>query len=131
MKKIVLLVSLFIALNAQEILFKNIDIPAELKSKITTYWKLRYADNYNKKKLYAMELPYLQYLYSPEEYRAFVPPIDYESVVFNKIFKSKPNMIELGAWLQYSEDKKFYIHDLWIKVGNRWYHRFIDRLTPF
>ena len=131
MKKIVALFILSCTLFAQEIIFKNISIPHDLQSKIKQYWHLRYEDNYNKKKLYAMELPYLRYLYTPKEYRAFVPPIEYEKIVFNKIFINKPNIIELGAWLVYDEKNRFYIHDKWIKVGKKWYHRFVDKLIPF
>lgn len=122
---------LAVTLFGAKIEFRPLNIEKSLKHKIKTYWNYRESSHYDLNRLYNMELPYLRFLYTKTEYRSFAPPLDFERVIFNKIFQNKNQKIELGGWLVDIDGEKHYIHDLWVKMDGKWYHRVNDKLLPF
>ncbi len=131
MKQLIVLLVLTLSLFGSQIEFSKISIDQGVKKEITTYWKARETSNYDLKKLYGMELAYLKFLHSKEEYRAFAPPLEFEQIKFDKIFQNKNAKLELGGWIITLDGDKHYFHDLWVKMDGKWYHRVKDKLLPF
>ena len=120
-----------VSLFGAKVEFEALNIEKSLQKEIQTYWSYRESSNYDLQKLYNMELPFLKFLYTKMEYRAFAPPLDFTKIEFDKIFKNKNGKIELGGWIVDTDDEKHYFHDLWIKMDGTWYHRVSDKLLPF
>lgn len=130
MKTLISLIMFIQTLTAVDIDFK-VQLDHSLKESFKTYWSLKESDNYNLKSLYAMELPYLRYLYTIKKYKRFAPPLEIKRVEVTKIFKKSKDKIELGAWLYNFDGEKSYFHDFWVKMDDKWHHRVIDKLLPF
>ncbi|SFP30403.1 hypothetical protein [Hydrogenimonas thermophila] len=129
--KILIIVFLFVQmLFAVEFDFK-VPLESSLQESFKRYWSLKESESYDLKTLYKMELPYLRYLNPIKKYKLFVPPLEIKKVEVTKIFKNRGDKVELGAWLYNFDEEKSYFHDIWVKMDDKWYHRFIDKILPF
>lgn len=125
------LIILFFILNlyATKVIVKE-KIPQDLKERFVTYWSYRGEGNFEES--YAMELPYLQYLHSKKWYISyfFYAPRFYKVTLYRKE-KCQSDICEV--WLALYKDKAsepIYLKDKWIKIGNRWYHKYRDSALP-
>ena len=110
---------------------KEVSIDSSLKKEITKYWTDRGEEEF--KKTYSQELPYLQYIHSKDWYRRFFKNAPDISVIKIKNIKnSNDNSYIFGILLyfKYNPKSPTFLYDKWLKIDNKWYHKYNDNPLP-
>ena len=101
-----------------------------LANAVDRYWSAFSA--HDLETTYAMELPYQRYLHPFDWYRHFRADAKKGfTVTVTKVQKvpDNPNIVYLYLSIDFNGDKGA-TRDKWIRVGDTWYHKFIDTLLP-
>ena len=107
----------------------EIHLDSDLTKSFQKYWKNRGEREFDK--TYDQELPYLQYIHSRKWYKDFfIDAPKFRKVLIKKVHSCTQNVCILGILLFKDTSSPIYLYDKWIRVNDKWYHRYSDSYLP-